>query len=284
VRRLRTVPEGCAALDGAPGDALTATEGRLIRANGITLHYVEAGTGPDLVWLPGGNDHAELALYAQRGLQERFRLIGIDPRGQGRSSVPADPDDYRGELHVADLLGALDALGLERPLLGGHSRGSRTVLEFANRYPARSRAVVAVCAPAYGGSNGRAERYRGNAAALRESRLDAFLRESRTAPRNPQRRAQWEERLRSIGLEPLAAQYEALARRPFLGDEIAGFRVPALIVSGERDHLRPDCEALVQAVPGLRFALIPGAGHAPMSENPDAYYAAVRPFLEEHAG
>lgn len=261
---------------------MTATEGRLIRANGITLHYVEAGTGPDLVWLPGGNDHAELALYAQRGLQDRFHLIGIDPRGQGCSTAPAAPDEYRGDLHVADLLGALDALGLDRPLLGGHSRGSRTVLEFANRHPDRARAVAAVCVPAYGGSNGRAARYRGNAVALREAGLEAFLRDSRTAPRNPQRRAQWEERLRAIGLEPLAAQYEALARRPFLGDEMSGFTVPALIVTGERDHLRPDCEALVRALPGLRFAVIPGAGHAPMSENPDAYYAAERPFLEEY--
>src|SRR4029079_348080 len=108
-----------------------------------------------------------------------------------------------------DLLGALDALGLKRPLLGGHSRGSRTVLEFAVEHPDRVRAVVAVCTPAFGGTNGRGARYRGKAAALSEHGLEAFMRDSRTAPRNPERRAQWEAHLRAVGVEALIAQYEA---------------------------------------------------------------------------
>lgn len=263
---------------------MTSTISNVLHVNGIDLSYVETGAGPDLVWLPGGNDHAELALYAQRGLQDAYHLIGLDPRGQGRSYAPHEPELYAGEYLVADLLAVLDALGLERPLLGGHSRGSRVVLEFAARYPERARAVVAVCTPAYGGTHGRAERYRRSGETLRSAGLEEFMRGSRTAPRNPERRAQWEERLRAAGEEALIAQYEALARRDFLGDRMANFRVPALIVTGERDHLRPDGEALAAAVPSIRLAVIPGAGHAPMTENAAAYYAAVRPFLAEHAG
>ena len=263
---------------------MAALQGGTIAARGGALNYVEAGAGPDLVWLPGGNDFAELALHAQRGLLDRYRLIAIDPRGQGLSHVPRQPEDYESAHHVDDLLDALDALGLERPLLGGHSRGSRTVLEFAGRHPQRVRAVVAVCVPAFGGTHGREARYRGNATALREQGLEAFLASSRTAPRNPDRRAAWEERLRRAGGEALAAQYEALARRPFLADELSGFATPALIVTGERDHLRPDCEALVAALPGLQLAVVPNAAHAPMTENPDAYYPAVCPFLERWAG
>ncbi len=263
---------------------MTALKDGTIVARGGALHYAEAGAGPALVWLPGGNDFAELALHAQRGLIDRYRLIAIDPRGQGLSHVPDTPEQYASPHHVADLLDALDALGLERPLLGGHSRGSRTALEFAARYPERVRAVVAVCVPAFGGTHGRDARYRGNAAALREQGLEAFLANSRTAPRHPERRAAWTERLRRAGVEALAAQYEALARRPFLADELKEFTRPALIVTGERDHLRPDCEALVAAVPALRLAVVPNAAHAPMTENPDAYYAAVCPFLARWAG
>ncbi|MHB8576199.1 MAG: alpha/beta fold hydrolase [Dehalococcoidia bacterium] len=263
---------------------MMATSGKLLRANGIELHCVEAGVGPDLVWLPGGNDHAELALYAQRGLAEEYHLIAIDPRGQGLSHVPADPDDYHSDYHVADLLAALDALGLDRPLLGGHSRGSRTVLEFSARYPERVRAVVAVCVPAFGGTHGRHERYRGSGQRIRDAGLDQFLGASRTAPRNPERRAAWESRLRRVGEEALIAQYEALARRPFLGDELQGCTVPAMVVTGERDHLRDDCEALAAAVPAIELVVVPGAAHAPMTENADAYYAAVKPFLARHAG
>jgi pimeloyl-ACP methyl ester carboxylesterase len=263
---------------------MTATSEDLLQVNGITLHYVEAGTGPDLVWLPGGNDHAELALYAQRGLVEEYHVIAIDPRGQGLSYAPADPDLYHSDYHVADLLGALDALGLQRPLLGGHSRGSRTMLEFATRYPDRAKAVVAVCVPAYGGVYGRAARYRGNATHLQEDGLEPFLSASRTGPRTPERRATWEARLRRIGAPALMAQYEALARRPFLGDEMQDFAVPALVVTGERDHLREDCEGLAAAVPGIELAVVPNAAHAPMTENPDVYYSVVKPFLSRYAG
>jgi len=263
---------------------VTASTGGMIRVNGVALHYVEAGSGPDIVWLPGGNDHAELALYAQRGLLDRYHMIVVDPRGQGLSSAPNDPDLYDSTCHVADVLGALDRLGLQRPLLGGHSRGSRTMLEFAARYPERAQAVVAVCVPALGGTRGQADRYRGNGAALREAGLDAFLRSSRTAPRHPQRRALWEERLRGVGVDALAAQYEALARRSFLGDEMTSYTVPTLLVTGDRDHLRDDCQALAAKVPSIQFVVTPNAGHAPMTENAEVYYAAVLPFLAEHAG
>lgn len=262
---------------------MTAAAGRTVRVRGGELHYVEAGAGPDLVWLPGGNDHAELALYAQRGLLDSYHLIAIDPRGQGRSHAPTDPDLYAGPHHVEDLLGALDALGLQQPLLGGHSRGSRTVIEFAAAHPDRARAVVGVCVPALGGTRGHSVRHHAAAARLRTDGLEAFLKNSRTGPRNPERRALWEERLRGIGQEALAVQYEALARRGFLAEELRDYRVPTLVITGERDHLRADCEALVEVVPAIEFVVVPDATHAPMTENPEVYYGAVRPFLARHA-
>jgi pimeloyl-ACP methyl ester carboxylesterase len=266
---------------------MTVETGKLLHVNRIDLHYVEAGSGPDLrpAGLPGGNDHTELALYAQRGLHDTYHMVGVDPRGQGRSHAPSNSDLYHASHQTADLLAILDALHLRQPLLGGHSRGSRTVLEFAAAHPDRTRAMVAVCAPGLGGTRGRGERYRRQAAVLREDGLDQFLNNSRTAPRNPERRARWEKRPRAVGVEALMAQYEALARRDFVAApaRMTDFRVPVLLVTGERDHLREDCEALAAAVPAIRLAVIRNAGHAPMTENPDDYYAAVRPVLAEHA-
>ncbi|HZU77261.1 MAG TPA: alpha/beta fold hydrolase, partial [Dehalococcoidia bacterium] len=212
-----------------------------------------------------------------------FRLTGVDPRGQGASTACAAPDDYDAEVMTADLLAVLNSLGLERPLIGGHSRGSRLAIEFAIRYPERVSAVAAVCVPALGGTAGRDARYRASAQLLRERGLEAFIAGSRTAPRNPERRRVWADHLRRAGLDALCAQYEALARRDFLGDRMADYRVPTLVVTGERDHLREDCETLARSVPGLRLVIVPNAAHAPMTENRDAYYAAVLPFLQAHA-
>lgn len=97
----------------------------------LRLHYLEEGTGPPMLWLPGGNDCAALMLHAHRPLTERVRLICLDPRGQGESDAPTTADDYAPAEHVADLEAVLETVGLERMIIGGHSRGGRTSVEFA---------------------------------------------------------------------------------------------------------------------------------------------------------
>lgn len=74
----------------------------------LRLHYLEEGTGPPMLWLPGGNDCAALMLHAHRPLTERVRLICLDPRGQGESDAPTTADDYAPAEHVADLEAVLE--------------------------------------------------------------------------------------------------------------------------------------------------------------------------------
>jgi pimeloyl-ACP methyl ester carboxylesterase len=75
-----------------------------VNGDGPRIHYLEEGSGPPLVWLPGGNDHAGLMLHAHRRLAARFRLICMDPRGQGRSDAPIDTYAYDPPGYVADVL------------------------------------------------------------------------------------------------------------------------------------------------------------------------------------
>jgi pimeloyl-ACP methyl ester carboxylesterase len=250
--------------------------------NGLRLHYLEEGSGPPLVWLPGGNDHAGLMLHAHRRLTTRYRVICVDPRGQGRSDAPTGTHDYDPPCYVADLLGVLDALGLERPLLGGHSRGGRTVMEFALRYPERVRAAVAASSPHLGITPEREARFATYQRALREGGVDAFLPLLHGAPRHPARRTEYEACIRAAGPDALIAQYDALRRLGPLTERLRALAVPALFLCGDRDPLLPHSQAAAAAAPQGKLVIVEGAGHNIFAGAPVGYFTPLEEFLAEH--
>lgn len=250
----------------------------------IRLHYLEEGSGTPLLWLPGGNDSAALMLHSHRPLAARFRLLTLDPRGQGESDAPRTPEEYAPTAHVADLLGVLDTLGLERVLIGGHSRGGRTATEFALAHPERVRAVVAAGSPLLGFSPERAPRFREYQRLLQVAGVDSFLDQLGTGPRHPERRAAWRAAAHHAGAAALFAQYEALARLAPLTERLGAFALPALFLGGDRDPLLAHARTAAAAAPNARLAVIADAGHALFADNPDAYFAALNVFFDGLAG
>jgi pimeloyl-ACP methyl ester carboxylesterase len=112
-------------------------------ASGINLHYQRIGEGPDLVLIHGltGN----LAVWHLKMvpmLRDHFRVLTYDLRGHGYSDMP--PSGYSAGDMATDLTGLLDALGIERAFLAGHSFGADTALHFALRHPERVERVVAM--------------------------------------------------------------------------------------------------------------------------------------------
>jgi len=247
----------------------------------IRIHYLEEGAGPPLVWLPGGNDSALLMRHAHRRLAARVRLICMDPRGQGESDSRTEPEDYLPAAYAGDVLGLLDALGLERVVLGGHSRGGRTSMEVALRYPERVVAVIAAASPLLGYETGRIDGLRHNQLLLREQGVDAFLNGLNWGPRNPERHAYWRAAAQRAGADALIAQYEALSRLPTLTTRLPDLQPPALFLSGERDFMLEAARQAAAATPNSRLIVIPDAGHALFADQPDAYFRAFNAFLDE---
>ena len=100
------------------------------------------GTAEPVVAVHGitANSHAWLAV--DRALEGRAALLALDLRGRGASS--ALPPPYGMEAYARDLLAVLDACGLERAVLVGHSLGAYAVARFAADHPDRVRAAVLV--------------------------------------------------------------------------------------------------------------------------------------------
>jgi pimeloyl-ACP methyl ester carboxylesterase len=124
------------------------SESRFIETNGIRLRYLEyAGDGPTLVLTHGlsANAHFFDGLVAA-GLAPALQVLSFDLRGRGLSDKPEH--GYTMEEHAADLLGALDALGLERVVLGGHSFGGLLTFYLAAAVPERVERALVLDVPA----------------------------------------------------------------------------------------------------------------------------------------
>lgn len=103
-------------------------------ANGIKLHYVRTGGGkPPLVLAHGFSDNGLCWTPVAQTLESGYDVVMPDARGHGLSDAPET--GYDTEDRVADLAGFIQALGLERPGVMGHSMGAGTVAYTAALHP-----------------------------------------------------------------------------------------------------------------------------------------------------
>lgn len=96
------------------------------------LWYAQQGRGPALVLVHGSNLDSRSFDWIVPPLTKERRVVVFDLRFHGRTTDPGGPVSWAG-----DLLEVLDALGLERAALLGHSLGAQVVVDFALAHPER---------------------------------------------------------------------------------------------------------------------------------------------------
>lgn len=124
--------------------------GRLRLSDGAELYWEESGdpAAPALVWLHGGpGSGLGSGGYRRRPDPERWRIIGFDQRGCGRSAPLADGpgpalDALTTPRMIADLEELREHLGVERWLVAGGSWGTTYALAYAEEHPDRVSALV----------------------------------------------------------------------------------------------------------------------------------------------
>jgi pimeloyl-ACP methyl ester carboxylesterase len=121
---------------------------RTVVANGIHLHLAEQGEGPLVVLCHGFPEswyswrHQIPALSAAG-----FHAVAVDMRGYGQSDRPEAIDQYTLLHLVGDMVGLLDALGVEQAVIAGHDWGAPVAWHAALLRPDRFRAVIALSVP-----------------------------------------------------------------------------------------------------------------------------------------
>ncbi|MDE2583691.1 MAG: alpha/beta hydrolase [Rhodospirillales bacterium] len=108
-------------------------------ANGLRFRYARAGTGPTLLLLHGWPEFRLTWAPVMARLADRFDLIAPDLRGFGETDKPtAQPSDQAGaEVHAADMLALLDALGVAQAGVVSHDVGAYVAQALGRHAPKR---------------------------------------------------------------------------------------------------------------------------------------------------
>ncbi len=145
---------GAAAVAGICRSNLTFAHGtgsvahRAIGANGIHLHLVEQGEGPLVVLCHGFPELWYSWRYQLPALSSAgFHAVAVDMRGYGRSDRPEAIDQYTLLHLVGDMVGLLDALGVQQAVIAGHDWGAMVAWHAALLRPDRFRAVIGLSLP-----------------------------------------------------------------------------------------------------------------------------------------
>lgn len=119
---------------GQPSSAASSgvKDGNFTTNDGVKIHYLEAGSGQPLVFIPGWSQSAAMFKYQLSGLSDRYRIFVLDTRGHGESDKPLH-GYHMGRLSQ-DVREFLVARDLHDVTLAGHSLGVAVVWGYWELY------------------------------------------------------------------------------------------------------------------------------------------------------
>ncbi|MEJ8799393.1 alpha/beta hydrolase [Trinickia caryophylli] len=271
-----------------------------IGSDGLRLRYLSWGAhdAPPVVMLHGLRSYAQTWAPAAEALVERYRVIALDQRGRGLSDW--DPKrDYYAAAYLRDLETLVDALGLRKFVLVGHSMGGTNAFVYAGKHPARlAGLVIEDMGPGASVDSRGSERIRRELRSTPDSfaswaearafwhRQRPNISEAALASRvehslkdNGQGRVVWRHDAEGIAAARLAATPEQLVD---LWPLVRGLRMPTLVLHGaDSDFLCVEAAAAMTAAnPYLRAHAIAGATHYVHDDQPDAFNRSVRLWLD----
>jgi esterase len=262
---------------------------------GLRLHYLDWGrSGTSLLFLHGGGLTAHTWDLVCLALRRDSRCVALDQRGHGDSEWSPGLE-YDTVAHVRDLEALIPHLGLEHPVLVGHSMGALNALSYAAhhadslaglvivdmtpdvRIAAAKRVFDFVTAPAELDS---VEEFVSRAREFNPSRDSRLLRRSllHNLRQLPSGKWTWKYDRRAMTRErfdQVRTEMEGVRER------LHAVTCPTLVVRGEAsDAVSPEsAAALAEALPRGEWTSIPGAGHTVQGDNPRALADDLERFL-----
>jgi len=283
---------GCASLRPYAEVAAALPPESLIEIDGRRVHVVDRGSGDPLVLLHGFGASTLLWEPVLPRLAAARRVIAIDLNGFGWTERPSAPEAYTLAGQERLVLGVADALGLGRFDLAGHSYGGAISIYLAARHPERVRSLLLVdsAMPSYSALR-RSRSFRNRtlsvlfvrAFALTPARVRFGLEASYAddSKVTDELVRAYLERLRVEGVGDAFHGLTAPNSEPPEQVDLASLEMPTLVVWGAQDELiaARDGRKAAETMPDAGFVELAGCGHSPMEECPEAFLAAVEPFL-----
>jgi pimeloyl-ACP methyl ester carboxylesterase len=263
-----------------------------IRVGDIEIAYRITGHGRPVVLVHGLACGQRMWFQQRRTLSAQHQVITYDLRGHGLSDVPAEAARYSGAHLARDLVGLIDALGLDRVAVVGFSMGGGPALALALAKPEQVSHLVLANVGA-----GADDAWRIQWLARRwvdfadRSGCDELVPDMLRsefyklyANRHPRFRRHMEGLIRAtplVGLRHTLA--EVLGKRTPLfrmRSTLQGVKVPTLIVHGQHDYVcRNAARLLAETIPDAVEHKIAGVGHMSPLEAPGEFSERLAAFL-----
>jgi pimeloyl-ACP methyl ester carboxylesterase len=267
----------------------------------MRFHFLEWGQpdAPVVVLLHGGHQSAHSWDLVSLHLAARYRVLALDQRGHGDSEWARDVTYSNHEMSL-DAEAFIQAMGLQRPVVIGHSMGGRNTMLLLRRNAAVARAAVIVDVGPELSEKGRAA-IAGFVQGNQEfDDLEHFVRNvrqydpyrsrehiERTVKYNMLERAdgkyvsKCDSNPRRLGIVRASGPLENIS----LADA-AGFDLPVLLVRGANSNIlaADAAERFAAALPRGTLVTVPDCGHNVHGQNTKGFIAALGAFLEVVAG
>lgn len=277
------VPDG----DRLPYETLSPAFEGVVERDGVALWHAVWGTEGPWIAFPQQFQivHSQLLRHAVPYLARHFRVLTMDGRGNGRSARPRGQDAYSFDHFHDDFVAVLDARGIDRVAIVGHSAAAMIALKVAAGQHDRVSHLVLVGGFADSLSHTEAmQRRMARESALLERDWPAYLDDFMSCIfTEPHSTKAYEDGVRY----GWATDREVIdwVRRAWLDldlrDHARRVRCPTLVIHGDDDRRVPFVkgEEIHRLVPGARLLQIAGGGHVPMARDPVVFNRAVRDFV-----
>ncbi|SDH79257.1 Pimeloyl-ACP methyl ester carboxylesterase [Pseudomonas flavescens] len=250
-------------------------DGHYLAVDGAQIYVEQQGTpdGPALILLHGGLGDMQTFNAIAPHLGQRHRLIGIDSRGQGKSTLGSLPLTYA--RLQRDVEAVIRHLQLSRFSVIGHSDGAIVALRLAAAGASRPRRLVTLGAHwALEKDEPTRARYAGMTASAWRERFPGSV--ARYQALNPQ--ADFDrlmDAVRQLWLDDGATGYP--------GEAIRDIGAELLVIHGDNDPLvaRAHALGLAERVASAKLLNLPFAGHSVHEERPDWLLPVLELFLQE---
>lgn len=254
-----------------------------LTVDGIPLHYRDVGQGPAVLLLHAFPLHGGAFDAQVNALSGRYRFIVPDIRGFGQSK-PGEGPTLMSRI-AEDALSLLDALNIDRAVVGGVSMGGYAAMALLREDAGRVAGLLLMDTQCTADDDAGKARREASALEALEKGVDPIIQALLPklvsgGPSSPAGR-QVEALMRAASPAGIAAAQRGMALRPDSKDILARYAGPALVVVGEHDAITPleKAKQMVDLVTGARLEVIPGAAHLANQEQPERVNAVLDSFL-----
>jgi pimeloyl-ACP methyl ester carboxylesterase len=250
-----------------PAMPKAGSTGHATLADGAQIYYATYGKpdGPPVILLHGGLGNGDHFAFQVPALTGTFRVIAIDSRGQGRSTLGKTKITYH--VMAADVIAVMDALKLEKASIAGWSDGGAIALAMGMDFPDRV-AKLFVFGTNY-------DKHGSKSRTASSATFNAYAVKCRSdytrMAKSPK------------AYEAAVAALLPVWRDPgsFTKDQLRSIKAPTLVGDGDHDEIieLDQIKEMAKLIPNGRLAVIKDTSHFAMWQDPAAFNKVLVEFL-----